>query len=56
MELFEKGYSTKDNGSKHRGYGLYNVKLITEKCRGKIIFKNTSIDNVNYLNIGVLIP
>ena len=30
--------------------------LITEKCRGKIIFKNTSIDNVNYLNIGVLIP
>ena len=56
MELFEKGYSTKDNGSKHRGYGLYNVKLITEKCRGKIIFKNTSIDNVNYLNIGILIP
>ena len=56
MELFEKGYSTKDNGSKHRGYGLYNVKLITEKCRGKIIFKNTNIENINYLNIGVLIP
>lgn len=56
MELFEKGYSTKDSGSKHRGYGLYNVKLITEKCRGKIIFKNTNIDNINYLNIGVLIP
>ncbi len=35
-KIFEKGYSTKKDASKERGYGLYIVKKIIEKNRGAI--------------------
>lgn len=46
--FFKKGYSTK---GKNRGYGLYNIKKIVEKYKGKI---QLSLDE-NYLNICIII-
>lgn len=56
MELFEKGYTTKNVHSKARGFGLYNVKQIVMHNGGKLITKNTEMDGQNYVMIGVQLP
>lgn len=56
MEMFEKGYTTKNVQSKARGFGLYNVKQITEQAGGKLITRNTEIDGRNYVVVGVRLP
>lgn len=56
MEMFEKGYTTKNFQSKARGFGLYNVKQIVLQNDGKLITKNTEIDGRNYVTIGVQLP
>lgn len=56
MEMFEKGYTTKNVQSKARGYGLYNVKQIALQNGGKLITKNSDIDGQNYVTIGIRLP
>lgn len=56
MEMFEKGYTTKNVQSKARGFGLYNVKQIAEQAGGKLITGNTEIDDRNYVVMGVQLP
>lgn len=56
MEMFEKGYTTKNRQSKARGFGLYNVKQIALQNGGKLITRNTEIDGRNYVTIGVQLP
>ena len=56
MEMFDKGYTTKNVHSKARGFGLYNVKQITLQNGGKLITKNTEIAGHNYVTIGVQLP
>lgn len=53
-KMFELGYSTKSKNS--RGYGLYNVKNIVQGNKGNILFYNSTINNLNYLTIGISIP
>lgn len=53
-QMFRRGFTTKEGGG--RGYGLYNLRRVTEKCGGKVIAKNEAIGGVNHLTIGVIIP
>lgn len=53
MEMFDRGYTTKNVQSKSRGFGLYNVKQIALQGGGKLITSNTEIDGRNYVTIGV---
>ena len=52
--MFRRGFTTKEGGG--RGYGLYNLRRMTEKCGGRVIAKNETIGGVNHLTIGVIIP
>lgn len=57
MNMFEKGYSTKQSShEKRRGYGLYNVKKIMEQYNGKILTKNVEKNDKNYIMIGIELP
>jgi|GEM_PF-338900 len=56
MEMFDKGYTTKNVQSKSRGFGLYNVKQIVLQSGGKLITSNTEVDGRNYVTIGVQLP
>lgn len=56
MQMFSKGYTTKSQAHGNRGYGLYNVKQIVLQQKGKIITRNTEIEGIPYLSIGVQIP
>ena len=47
--MFKMGYTTKGEG---RGYGLYNVKKIVDKHKGKIVLDL----NDDIMNIKVLFP
>lgn len=53
-KMFELGYSTKSKNS--RGYGLYNIKNIINDYKGNILFGNTTINDTNYITIGVSLP
>lgn len=55
MALFGKGITTKTNRDGH-GFGLYNILRMTEQCHGKILTRNESILNENYVVFGVLMP
>lgn len=56
LEMFEKGYTTKNIQSNARGFGLYNVKQIALQNGGKLITKNSNIDGRNYVTIGIRLP
>ncbi|WP_211746985.1 GHKL domain-containing protein [Paenibacillus sp. Marseille-Q4541] len=56
MQMFTKGFTTKSQAHGARGYGLYNVKQIVLQQKGKIITRNTEIEGVPYLSIGVQLP
>lgn len=56
LQMFEKGYTTKNKQSNTRGFGLYNVKQIVMQCGGKFITRNTEVNNRNYVTIGVKLP
>lgn len=55
MALFGKGVTTKTNRDGH-GFGLYNILRMTERYHGKILTRNESILNENYVVFGVLMP
>jgi two-component system, LytTR family, sensor histidine kinase AgrC len=55
MALFGKGVTTKANRDGH-GFGLYNILRMTERYHGKILTRNESILNENYVVFGVLMP
>lgn len=56
MEMFERGFTTKNIHSRDRGYGLYNVKQIVLQHNGKLITKNMELGGRNYVTIGVQLP
>ena len=51
--MFRRGFSTKGNGDT-RGHGLANVKSIVERYRGKIIARNETMLEQNYVTLGVV--
>jgi len=55
MALFEKGVTTKASRDGH-GFGLYNILRMTERYHGKILTRNESILNENYVVFGILMP
>ncbi|NMO95769.1 sensor histidine kinase [Paenibacillus lemnae] len=56
IQMFNKGYTTKNTAQGSRGYGLYNVKQIVLQHKGRLITRNTEYKGITYLSIGVLIP
>lgn len=56
MQLFAKGYTTKNRTNGARGYGLYNMKRIVTQQKGKIITRSTELYGIPYISIGVQIP
>lgn len=55
-EMLERGYTTKAQGSNHRGYGLLALKRLIGQHGGNIIAKNEELNGKNYVTIGVLLP
>ena len=53
--MFDLGYSTKSKYANTRGYGLYNLKRIVDRHKGKLITKNSTIEGKNYITIGIVI-
>lgn len=51
--MFRRGFSTKGYGDT-RGHGLANVKSIVERYRGKIIARNETMLEQNYVTLGVI--
>ncbi len=55
IRMFRRGFSTKA-GSGARGYGLANVKEIAERQGGKLLTRNETLHERNYVTIGVIFP
>lgn len=55
MALFGKGVTTKANRDGY-DFGLYNILRMTERYHGKILTRNESILNENYVVFGVHMP
>ena len=55
MKLFGKGVTTKKDRSSH-GFGLYNVLKLAERCHGKIVTRNETVGQKNYVVFGILLP
>lgn len=55
MALFGKGATTKAIQDGH-GFGLYNILRMVERYRGKILTRNETISDENYVVFGVLLP
>lgn len=55
MKLFGKGVTTKQDWYSH-GFGLYNVLKLAERCHGKILTRNETIGEKNYVVFGILLP
>lgn len=55
-KIFNKGFSTKNDDSKERGYGLYNLKNIVDKYNGKISVSNENDNsNSNWVEFKILV-
>ncbi len=55
VQMFRRGFTTKKNASYANGHGLANIRTIAERCHGKIIARNETIEDKNYVTIGVLL-
>ena len=55
VRMFRRGFSTKGEGGA-RGHGLANVKAIVDRYHGKIIARNETIHEWNYVTIGIIFP
>lgn len=55
MALFGKGVTTKAIRDGH-GFGLYNILRMTERYHGKILTRNESILDENYVVFGIRMP
>lgn len=55
IRLFRKGVTSKKDHASH-GFGLYNIRRITERCHGKIITRNEQDGGENHVVFGVLLP
>lgn len=54
VRMFRRGFSTKGEGGV-RGHGLANVKAIVDRYHGKIITRNETVHERNYVTIGVIL-
>ncbi|MGI5888472.1 MAG: sensor histidine kinase [Oscillospiraceae bacterium] len=55
MALFGKGVTTKADRDSH-GFGLYNILRMTERYHGKILTRNESVGDQNYVVFGICMP
>jgi len=56
VQMFRRGFSTKvDNDGAH-GHGLANAKEIAIRNRGKVVTRNETKHEKNYITIGILFP
>lgn len=55
VQMFRRGFTTKNNASYASGHGLANVRKIVDRYHGKIIVRNEMIENKNHVTIGVLL-
>lgn len=55
MHMFRRGFTTKQTNSYANGHGLANIRQIVEHYGGKIITRNETIGQINYVTIGVLL-
>ena len=53
VQMFRRGWTTKTTGG--HGYGLFNVRSAVERCGGKLIARNETMDGTQYITVGVLI-
>jgi two-component system sensor histidine kinase AgrC len=53
VQMFRRGWTTKATGG--HGYGLFNVRNAIERCHGKIVARNETIDETQYITVGVLV-
>lgn len=53
VQMFRRGWTTKTTGG--HGYGLFNVRTAIERCHGKIIARNETIDETQHITVGVLV-
>ncbi|WP_205621639.1 sensor histidine kinase [Paenibacillus sanguinis] len=56
IQMFTRGYTTKNRTNGARGYGLHNVKQIVTQQKGKVITRNTELYGIPYISVGVQIP
>lgn len=54
-QMWQKGYTTKENTKKERGQGLSTIKKITEENRGEIFIDNEEVNGDNYISISVCV-
>lgn len=54
--MFRRGSTTKINPTYSSGHGLANMRRIAEHYHGKIITRNETLEDANYVTIGVLLP
>ncbi len=55
VQMFCRGFTTKADTTYANGHGLANIRKIVERYHGKIITRNETIENKNYVTIGVLL-
>lgn len=53
--FFEKGYSTKEDGTGKRGLGLYNAKMLVGRYHGEIIVGIEKNEEKNYICMKVIV-
>lgn len=54
-QMWQKGFTTKEDNEKERGQGLYIIKKIAEENKGEIFIDNEEINGDNYISISVCV-
>lgn len=54
-QMWQKGFTTKEEEGKERGQGLHIIKKIAEENKGEIFIDNEDINGDNYISISVCV-
>lgn len=55
QNMFSPGYTTKTGDRHGHGYGLYNMKKLTDKYNGKIYLDTVNTDHGDYIQFDVIV-
>lgn len=55
QNMFSPGYTTKTGDRHGHGYGLYNLKKLTDKYNGKIYLDTVNTDQGDYIQFDVIV-
>lgn len=55
QNMFSPGYTTKTGDRHGQGYGLYNMKKLTDKYNGKIYLDTVNTDHGDYIQFDVIV-